>query len=471
LNPILQEILRLSGDVLRDPSARVSIVVRGREISGTEAIVRESGLSDDILARVGVCSWTTLRRREVDLPDKTRHIVISPFWPSIEYSMHWSNAQKFTFIGGARTLERTRKIVKYRINEEMARPLWMISGHDDCPGLLKSIFDEMKSTDGLTNEIIQEYSEDTTLELGEIATCTQSGMDSIGTTTSLKAGSEAALLLDGAGKGMFIPSSRTLFVKQNDKLEEVELQDARSSVALKRAVVGKDILVNNQGLYVSIRPMFLRLMIRNGRNINFMAGAFRWRGFEELYADVTYWNRVLEESAKAISTREAVDLDVASRRLAERLSKLGLTAKEPEYIRTWWTDYEDVPIDNIAVKRLYSVEHPRGSKDVRQIFNDVKELLPDFKLDDVDAEKTYTAAVKMQNIRRAVFKRESSTFRYLKPLFVTMEKEITSIARQLPTFRVSSAYLVRIDSEVPAFRRLGKDELQELSRQGSFSII
>jgi hypothetical protein len=385
--------------------------------------------------------------------------------------MHYSKANKFIFVGGRKMVDHTKAIVKYRINEESAKPLWMVTNDDDCPGLLKSICNQIAAADNLTNETIEELSKETTVELGEIGAGAQSGMDSVGSTTTLKPGSDAALLLDNLGAGMFVPSSRTLFVKQNDRLEEIELEEARSSGALKNAVLGKEILVNNQGLYVSIRPIFLRLMSKNGRNVNFIAGAFQWKGFDSLYGDATYWNRVLEEAVKRISAREPVSFDNASMRLAERLSKLGLNARDPEYMKTWWTDYDDVPIDDHTVRRLYSVDHPKGSTDMRLIFNDLRGFLPDFKLDDLDAERTYTAAVKMQNLRRAVFKREGSTFRYLRPLFSTMEKEITSVVSRYPTFRVGSAYLVRVNSTINAFKRLDGEELRKLTDSASFTIL
>jgi hypothetical protein len=77
----------------------------------------------------------------------------------------------------------------------------------------------------------------------------------------------------------------------------------------------------------------------------------------------------------------------------------------------------------------------------------------------------------MQNLRRAVFKREGSTFRYLRPLFSTMEKEITSVVSRYPTFRVGSAYLVRVNSTINAFKRLDGEELRKLTDSASFTIL
>ena len=185
---------------------------------------------------------------------------------------------------------------------------------------------------------------------------------------------------------------------------------------------------------------------------------YEWDGFQNLFNDAIGWFLILEKAISRYSCKKGINSEEAEKKFSEYLSLLNLTAKNPNYIKGWWSNYETVEPE-YGVYRLYEVEHPRSLEDLKKIYMGIKDILPEMMLDPADAERSYSASIMIQKFRRSLLKGDIKNINpSLHQLYTQLEKEIKSIVETSPVFKVNLIYDVEIVKEVEPFRVM--DEYQ-----------
>jgi hypothetical protein len=246
---------------------------------------------------------------------------------------------------------------------------------------------------------------------------------------------------------MFVPSGAALLVKDGSGLSEIYLNKNKRD-ALDDVLRYKQILVNKQGIYTSYRAVFTKAAMFYGRDITFRKAGFEWHGFTHLFEDSVRWILILKEAALTCSTRRKISREEAETKLARFLSTLGLNARDPDYIRSWWTNFETL-LTEYGISHLYNVEHPRSPEDVRKIYHGIKSVLPEIVADEGEADRTYIASLFIQNLRQILLKRRPGQLDPdLYPLYRSLEGEKTHLIEQSPTFTVQQTFYVQTASDV-----------------------
>jgi len=464
INPVIEEITKKVSDLLIGGDNFLTVVVHGYDVKGTEKLLREKGFDEYIPQRLSVCSWGNLSQRELDIADNAEHYVISSLPPSRTYPLYSSHVKRFVFIGSGNNIKKIEIIVKNRLTETISRPIYLISENDPAPELLKTV---LKTVEIPSNEVLQNFSDEIIVEFDE-------NLSHISDTTHLKtesshpcinSGEYAVLVVDINKRGMFIPAGASLFIKDGHRIAEIQLDDISSDRDLKTKLENKEILVDRQGFYISFRLIFIKFMMDHGKKVKFRRGPYEWNGFQSLFNDAIGWILILEKAIRRYSYKTEITSEEAEKNISEYLSSLNLTAKNPDYIKGWWSNYEIVTTE-YGVFCLYKIEHPRGLDDVRKIYNGINDILPEMMLDPADAEKSYIASIMIQNFRRSLLKGDIKGINpSLHQLYTQLEKEIKSIVETSPVFKVNLAYNVEIVKEVEPFRVM--DEYRDYIRTSS----
>jgi len=450
INPLMEEIVSKVDELLKGHKSTVTVVVHGYDVRGTEKLLRESGFNDYIPSRLSVCSWGNLSDRERELSDKTDHYVVSTLPPSLAYSIYFGNVSKFVFIGSEDNVRKIETIIKNRLTETRSRPIYLLDEDDSAPDLLKNTLDGLEID---SNELLKDISEEIIVEFEEdVGHVQTSPVKAVSSHPDINAGEYAVLVVDEAKRGMFTPSGSSLFIKRDHRLSELQLSDSPSSGELKKNLKNVEILVDKHGVYVSFRSIFTKFMMLYGKSIHFRNGPFEWNGFQELLEDASEWIHVLGDAVKLYSEKNEISYEEAEIQMSEYLSSLDLTAKNPDYIRSWWSGYEIVDTET-GVIHLHRVEHPRGLDDIRKIYSGINKILPKMNLDPAGAERTYIASIIIQNFRRSLLKGQiKETSPSMRQLYYRLEREIKDLIQTSPTFRVDLVYLVEISRDVEPFR-------------------
>ncbi|MBU0756660.1 MAG: hypothetical protein KKF44_01220 [Nanoarchaeota archaeon] len=450
VNPLMNEIVTKVNELLRESESTVTVVVHGYDVKGTEKLLRGLGFKDYIPFRLSVCSWGNLSYREHELNNKTDHYVVSTLPPSLAYSIYFGNVSKFVFIGNEDNVRKIETIIRNRLTETRSRPIYLLDEDDSAPDLLKNTLDSLEidsneMLEDISTEVIVEFEED----VGHIQT---SPVKSMSSHPDINAGEYAILVVDNNKRGMFIPLGASLFIKKDHRLSELQLSDTPSHANLKKELKDIEILVDKHGVYVSFRSIFTKFMMIYGKSIQFRNGPFEWNGFQELLEDASEWIRILEDAVKLYSEKKKIPYEEAEIQIAEYLSSLDLTAKNPDYIRSWWSSYEIVETEK-GVIHLYRVEHPRGLNDIKKIYSGINKILSEIILDPAKAEKTYIASIIIQNFRRSLLKGQIEEISpSMRQLYYRLEREVKDLIQTSPIFRVDLIYMVELSKRVEPFR-------------------
>ncbi|RLG93160.1 hypothetical protein DRO34_01040 [Candidatus Bathyarchaeota archaeon] len=463
INPLMKEIAGKAGDLLEENNNFITVVVHRYDVKGAEKLLHEMGFDEYMPQRLSVCSWGNLSQREQDIADNTEHYVISTLPPSLAYSIYSGHVKKFVFIGSKNNVRKIETIIKNRLNEIVSRPIYLLSKVDPAPELLKRV---LKTVEIPSNEVLKNISNEIIVEFEEpdhfIGTPHLRGE---GSHPCINSGEHAILVVDINGKGMFIPSGASLFIKEDHRPVEISLDNISSDRDLKIRLENKEMLVDRRGIYISFRSIFIKSMMVYGKKVKFRRGPYEWNGFQSLFNDAIGWISILEKALREYSYKNKITSEEAEKKVAEYLSSLNLTAKNPDYIRGWWSKYEIVTTE-YGVYPLYEVEHPRSLNDLRKIYAGINDILPEMMLDPADAEKSYIASITIQNFRRSLLKGDIEDINpSLYQLYTRLEKEIKSIVETSPVFKVNLVYDVEITKEVEPFRVM--DEYHEYVRISS----
>ena len=463
INPLMKEITGKLGDLLKENDNFITVVVHGYDVKGTEKLLREMGFDEYMSQRLSVCSWGNLSPRELDIADNAEHCVISTLPPSLAYSIYSGHVKRFVFIGSGNNVKKIETIVKNRLTETISRPIYLLSESDSAPELLKTV---LKSVKIASNEVLQSISEEIVVEFEDLGHFISTPhFRGEGSHPCINSGEHAILVVDINGSGMFIPSGASLFIKEGHRPVEISPDNISSDRDLKTKLENKEILVDRRGVYISFRSIFIKSMMVHGKKVKFRRGLYEWNGFQNLFNDAIGWILILEKAVKCYSCKNGITSEEAEKKFSEYLSLLNLTAKNPDYIKGWWSNYGIVTTE-YGVYPLFEVEHTRSRDDVRKMYNGINDILPEMMLDPADAEKSYIASITIQNFRRSLLKGDIKDINpSLHQLYTRLEKEIKSIVETSPVFKVNLVYDVEIIKEVEPFRVM--DKYQEYVRTSS----
>jgi hypothetical protein len=320
-----------------------------------------------------------------------------------------------------------------------------------APNLLKEALEVVDDS----NEFLHKCADDVIVEGGpyqsQVSGTAQINID---IRYKISVGDYTYLVADENGKGIFIPAGTSVLVRENSILKEINLNPSVSLTELNKRMNKTGIILNRHGIYTSFRAIFARSMMTLARGVLFTKGGYTWRGFQSLFEDSISWIRDLEHAIHWYSVTYATNIEDACNLVATDLSTLGLSAKDPDYIKGWWSNYEELTTD-YGVIRLYGVEHPKSIEDLRKIHSWLNHFVPNATFSEEDIVKCYVAAIFMQSFRRSLLKQKvEGSDPSLRELYRSFEREKEAIIGASATFQVSSVFYVRTTREMAPFKVL-----------------
>lgn len=454
-NPILKEIVKKAESLLSDPNIFITIVVHGYDVRGTERLLNGHLSSPEVLKKkISVSSWSSLSRREREIPHDSKHYVISTLPPSFKYGIYYSRVSKFIFVGGSENIDKIQTIIDKRLVDSHSRPVFRLAENDESPELLKSI---LELVDMPSNDVLRSISDEISVDFdyGRADSSLTHYSYAGGTYPSISVGDHAAFVEDNNGNCMFIPYGRTLFIRKDNV--PAELTVVPKNV---KGLSNREIIMNRNNLYVSFKSVFIRFMVANGEHVIFHRGPYKWEGFLNLYNDAISWINNLEKTITIIESTTSEEVD-AEQVLAHFLSDLDLGANDPSHIKGWWSNYEIVSTEKGEIP-IYEIEHPRSRDDIRKMYEAINEKWPEMKLDILSAERSYIAAITVQKFRRSFLKGKKPDMNpALSNLHRKLEKEIEQIIRDARIFKVKASRDVEIIKETDPFRIMQYPECEE----------
>jgi len=457
INPIMEKIKDLVNDLLNNnhPDIIISIIVHPRDVKGTKKLLENLNLYNKSNNKLDVCTWKTLSFRE-DLVDKDKkHYVISTIPLFHEYNIHSSKIKKFYFIGSKNNLEKFKILIEKRLNEIFTKPIFLLNRIDLTPPLLREIFEKIDSKTlnafyNFISPIVIDYSEMISNLKGDI----YNHVSSTHSQPEIISGENAILLVDRNKSGIFMPEESSIFVISSNGLEEIHIKKKDSKTKLQKNLKNKRILLNKSGIYFSFRPIFIHFMITYGKNIIFKKDIYQWNGFINLLNDAYEWISIIKKAIKLYSEKNNIDYSDSEIKIAEYLSKLELSARNPEYIRSWWSDYDKIKISDNEEYFIYKIEHPKSYSDISKIYKGLKDLIPELNINVNEVNKTWIASYLVQSFRRNILKREFPHYdTELIKLYQLIKKDIMEIINKAEVFNVESLYKVTINNNIESFRK------------------
>ncbi|MBP1910329.1 hypothetical protein [Methanolobus bombayensis] len=458
-NPLRDKILSFTKTILESAEDwYFTVVVLSYEVKGTELLFKKAESTEDSLfTYISFCDWNNLKAHENNVPDGYKHCIISTCYPSLNYRLNLSNADRLVFIGNEKTIGNIKYIIEKRLLEINAYPLIKPDADVYCPDLLHELFNLVDIPDKeqftrVTESLIEDakfimpYSE--TVSSERIAGTS----DDFTTHLKINTGEAAILCTDAQNRGLFLPLNSNILIRTNETLQEFIVDDTFSINKLKKTLIDNEIVLGKSGLYISFKSIFFRFMIKLGDKLHFQRGPFEWYGFKNLYNDSIYWNTLLERAVNEYAKINHVTLHQSRNHVAKKLAESEITAVNPDYIIGWWTNYEELTLD-CETYNLYKIEHPFTPNDMRIIFSVVKSLCPKLVNDLQIADRSYAAAITLQNLRRNALKRKDKNVdvKYYS-IYSRLERELMQIVRNAELFRVSNAHMIKVSCDVEGLK-------------------
>jgi len=459
INPLREQIISTIGNILYpDDNWYITVVVYPSEVKGTEHLLQRNDSTQDIaFSRISFCGWKNLASIEGTIPEGFRHCVISTRYPSIDYGLHSSIVDRFIFIGEEKGIGIIKDIIEKRLLEINAYPLIKPDATATLPDLLDRLLDMIDIPD--TGQLSEIY-EDVIDEMEFIMPYSE--IDDSGrvpgisgesrTNLRIESGEPAILCIDSRNRGVFLPFNCSILIKDDSQFQEFSIDGNPSLNSIKKGLVEKEIILGRSGFYISFKSIFFEFMMKFGDKLQFQRGPFKWNGFRNLFNDSVHWITILEKAVHEYAENNSLELRQSENFIATTLAESGITAVKPDYIIGWWTNYEEITIDS-GTYRLYKIEHPFTRNDMRTIYSMIKNFCPDIVDDIKDADRSYAAAISLQNLRRNSLKRHDKNIdaKY-SAIYSIFEKQIMQIMKNAELFRVIGVYKINISCEVEPHR-------------------
>lgn len=448
-NPILEKIKEKIGELIKIENTYITIVVNKKDVYGTKKLIKMSPYKEFMDQSISVCSWGDVSRSEFVKDRNFKHYLISTLPPSPEYPLNNSKQDKIIFIGEERYLEKIKKIIDHRLDMYNLYPVYFLDEEDPAPQLLKETMKELKTP---SNEIMQDLMKEIIMNFEEeINKSSASGKNLHIGYPYIKHGENALLVIDKDGNGIFISEGASLLFKEGNRFQELSSEDILSDEKLLESLKNKEILLDRHGLYISFRSTFIKLMLEYGRKIRFRKGPYNWSGFRELFSESVKWIEILLEAIKEYSALNGVTLNDAEDKISEYIASLGITARDPHYIKHWWKINEDI-ITEDGIYNIYRVGHPRNPHDLDILLDGLYKLLPGLKIEDFDPLKCYAASIEIQHFRSSLLKGNQKDLDESQiVLYKIIDKNLKEIIENLKTFRIKFAYREKISKDVEPY--------------------
>ena len=471
MNPLRARIFEMIDKQKTEDDVYMTVIVHSLDREGFTQIVKDSGY-DELLSqgRLAIHGWRTAVRRIAKLSLGQRHqVMMSVMPPSIHFSLRPVKNLKISFMGDKIAISKINGIIDFRISEIRSRPVHILLDSEESPELLRELQRPMVSK-GITNEFIVDFNDEMEIEFGGSSSSLGKQTKDMGMVT-FAPGDEAILARNDEGSGILIPIKSSIIVKEDNSCSEINLKSIESTAVLEETLLGKSILYDKQGLFLSFRSVFFRMMVSRCSKVRFSATPYEWKGFVEMHEDATRWNELLEECEEVIARRMDGDLDEARKELANRLVGIGVTARNPDYVRAWWRDYEDIYVEGVGLFRIYSIERPWSQNDMKKIYLEIQSILSaDFDADET-AERNYVAVLRIQNLRESIMKKNFDRFPQLQALLSDLEDLLSSIIADSEGFKMAVIRRLEIIEPVQTGRIMTKKEADALIEGGRIKVI
>ncbi len=456
-NLILEKMIEKISEVIKNQNSNITIVVHKYEVKGVEKLLKNSGFDKYIHSKLNVSSWCDLSERLLKSDKNDIYYIISTLPPQCGFHLSSSTVSKIIFIGGQRFIEKIKNIIKYRIDEQMRRPLYLLSEKDPAPDLLKKL---QKDIEFQSNKSIQDLIVETTAEFGEGMTRMPSPIGKYEEYhRTIKSGDIAVLVINADKKGAFLPDGASLLTIFEGKLSEFKIDELSLDNTIENLLKGKELLLQKQELYVSFRADFTKYMSIYGNGVEFKRGPFVWKGFDKLFRDSNLWIEDIIRAISEYSKSKNISNEDGEDCVSKIFSSLNLTAKDPNYIKNWWSRYEVISTER-GIYRLNRIEHPKSPDDLVKIYKWIADNLPALNINQEYARKSYYASFVIQHFRTTLLKGEIEEISpSLRGLYALMEDKIKELVDMSEKFKVEYVHKVKIIKDVEPFIVMDKFDI------------
>jgi len=459
VNPLRNELISTIQNIMdSDENWYITVVVYPSEIKGTEYLLRRNdSIQATAFSRISFCGWKNLASIEGTIPEGFRHCVVSTRYPSIDYGLHSSSVDRFIFIGDEKGIGKIKDIIEKRLLETNAYPIIKPDDTATLPDLLDNLLGMIDIPD--TGQLSEMYGDvmdemEFIMPYSEIADSVgESGISGESRTNlKIKSKEPAILCIDSQNRGLFCPYDCSILIKDGTKPHEISFKDNSSLNSITKGLVENEIILGRSGFYISFKAIFFEFMMKFGDKLHFQRGPFEWHGFRNLFNDSVHWIAILEKVVHEYAENNSLELQQSQNCIATILAGSGITAVNPDHIIGWWTNYEEITLDS-GTHRLYTIEHPFTRNDMRTIYSVVRNLCPDIVADMQYADRSYAAAISLQNLRRNSLKSHGKNIdaKY-SAIYSQFEKQIMQIMKNAELFRVISVYKINVSCEVEPLR-------------------
>jgi hypothetical protein len=361
-------------------------------------------------------------------------IVISTIIPDY---IDASRIKYIYFFGTDDRNNMVRSIMKNHLSGITARPL-SVKNADSLPSMLEKIILSLKENNA-DNSITDEY----IIQIVKDQVKDNDSYDGVKYDLNLHKDDTVFILKGNDNKMVAVKPGSEIMIKNGDEISISRLNQVNKNFS---SLVGKTIIVRKNGIFMPFREIFLNIMKYYGDNIIFERNAWKWNGFGNLYKDAVQWKIDLNDAIKRLSSDENIPVKTAKNIIANDLAKLGISAKNPDYIKLWIDDIDEYnytpvnierPNDYNAFKSIYKYLENRG-----------------IHRDEDILRKYYDAILRMQKYRTDLIKSKRSindtTARMIHDVMIRL-------INSLPHFQIADIRKARVMNDLPS--NIDVDEL------------
>ena len=468
-NPLRDLILRKVKEVLeRDPASHVVVIVYYWDVKGMGRFIDDAEiLSDPEKARVDVSSWRDLHDKILAIRQSAPGIskensgniyVISSQFPALYHNLSDKQVKEYIFIGDRDGISRVKEIIRFRLQERFAFPVVQPQPDWDLPDFLRAALDAAKAQIPPVTRIEELYQDidDEVFQSSIFRTRGQEIVRDSGDISNQKGaiiekGEEVFLCVDYSDRAVFIQKNKSVLLRKLDFFEDYTLDEKLTDSRIEKDLRDEQLILNKSGLYLSMKGIFFRFMMRNAKNKRFEKWPYKWESFEELYYDSIRWVRLIEKAIETYSRRNPDDARNAGERIATKIIDAGVTAREKTTVSAWYRNYDPVIIGPNSYK-LYRTEHPFVCADVRILVETLSEFLNPEELSSIDSEKIFAASLCLQDFREKVLHKSNRENSSIVAIRAGLKKELVDILYDAEVFSPKAIRRVILAKPVESMR-------------------
>ena len=450
INPLMDMINQKVDELSREKKAFITVITDAYSVKGTEKLLNKNGTH--------VCTWIGLSAREEGIPDRSKHYVIALIAPYAQYSIHSGHVDKFIFIASESNIEHIKLMIDNRLSIRGSKPFFKPTDTGQYPDLLKRITGDLPPNDKIRNTI-------NTLEINfegiNAGSTEKTKINNVSHHSLLKKGEKAFRIENANHESMLIPFNAVLTVRKDNTPDIIDCKNILK-YNFTETFKNVGIFMNNTGIYTSLKTIFIKTILEYRdteilNKIRFTRATEIWEGFYDLIKSANIWiNAIKQMISICEKTDPAAD---CNKKISLCLSGLNLIAKNPEYIRGWWENYETIITDR-GEYNIYNIEHPQSIEDVFKIYDWVIKTNKELEYTRDDFRRSYQAAITIQNIRKKLWDHIRKKNKSIIPLDGVYSKIADRMNDQLsrsPVFTVKEVFKVELNKDMEPFTVLAPE--------------